>query len=115
MSIETVKSGSMVFSVPQRGVGAAEELKCVQIHAIKLAVKPQQKSYREIVTIRHLLVRCTFKEKCIFMDNGYIKEVLFLFISLSSHLKLSVDIFIMSVRHEFAVCRFIFVKRSCLR
>ncbi len=39
-----VKSGSMVFSVPQQqqAVSAAEEF-CVQIHAIKLAVKPQQK------------------------------------------------------------------------
>ncbi len=39
----TVKSGSTVFSVQQqRAVSAAEEF-CVQIHAIKLAVKPQQK------------------------------------------------------------------------
>ncbi len=39
-----VKSGSTVFSVPQqqRAVSAAEEF-CVQIHAIKLAIKPQQK------------------------------------------------------------------------
>ncbi len=40
----TVKSGSTVFRVPQqqRAVSAAKEF-CVQIHAIKLAVKPQQK------------------------------------------------------------------------
>ncbi len=41
----TVKSGSAVFSVPQqqqRAVSTAEEF-CVQIHAIKLAIKPQQK------------------------------------------------------------------------
>ncbi len=39
----TVKSGSTVFSFPQkqRAVSTAEEF-CVQIHAIKLAVKPQQ-------------------------------------------------------------------------
>ncbi len=39
-----VKSGSTVFSVQQqqRAVSAAEEF-CVQIHAIKLAIKPQQK------------------------------------------------------------------------
>ncbi len=39
----TVKSGSMVFSFPQqqRAVSTAEEF-CVQIHVIKLAVKPLQ-------------------------------------------------------------------------
>ncbi len=39
-----VKSGSTVFSVQQqqRAVSAAEEF-CIQIHAIKLAIKPQQK------------------------------------------------------------------------
>ncbi len=36
-------------------------------------------------------------------------------ISLSDHLKLSIDIFIMSVRHIFAQLRFIFKKRSCSR
>ncbi len=35
--------------------------------------------------------------------------------SLSSNLKLSIDIFIMSVRHVFADFRFIFVKCSCSR
>ncbi len=46
-----------------------------------------------------------------------IKEFLFsvCFISLSSNLKLSVDIFIMSVRHVFAEFQYIFVKRSCSR
>ncbi len=47
------------------------------------------------------------------------KEFLFLFsiwfISLSSNLKLSIDIFIMSVGHVFADFRFIFVKCSCSR
>ncbi len=40
----TVKNGSTVFSVlqQQRAISAAEEF-CVQIHAIKLAIKPQQK------------------------------------------------------------------------
>ncbi len=40
----TVKKGSTVFSVlqQQRAISAAEEF-CVQIHAIKLAIKPQQK------------------------------------------------------------------------
>ncbi len=58
----------------------------------------------EIVRIRHLLIRRDFREKCIFMDNDYIKSFLFLylFVWLSSNLKLSIDIFIMTVRHEFA-------------
>ncbi len=47
------------------------------------------------------------------------KEFLFLFsiwfISLSSNLKLSIYIFIMSVSHVFADFRFIFVKCSCSR
>ncbi len=47
------------------------------------------------------------------------KEFLFLFsiwfISLSSNLKLSIDIFIMSVSHVFSDFRFIFVKCSCSR
>ncbi len=45
------------------------------------------------------------------------KEFLFLiwFISLSSNLKLSIDIFSMSVSHVFVDFRFIFVKRSCSR
>ncbi len=49
------------------------------------------------------------------------KEILFLFlfsiwfISLSSNLKLSIYIFIMSVSHVFADFRFIFVKCSCSR
>ncbi len=45
------------------------------------------------------------------------KEFLFSiwFISLSSNLKLSIDIFIMSVSHVFADFRFIFVKCSCSR
>ncbi len=40
----TAESGSTVFSVQQqqRAVSAAEEF-CVQIQAIKLAIKPQQK------------------------------------------------------------------------
>ncbi len=45
-----------------------------------------------------------------------IKEFCFqFFFSLSDNLKLSVDIFVMSVRHVFAEFRFIFVKRSCSR
>ncbi len=45
------------------------------------------------------------------------KEFLFSiwFISLSSNLKLSIDIFVMSVSHVFADFRFIFVKCSCSR
>ncbi len=45
------------------------------------------------------------------------KEFLFSiwFISLSSNLKLSIDIFILSVSHVFADFRFIFVKCSCSR
>ncbi len=38
-----------------------------------------------------------------------------LLISLSSNLKLSIDIFIMSLSHVFADFRFIFVKCSCSR
>ncbi len=37
---------------------------------------------REIVRIRHLFIRRDFREKCIFTDNDYMKEFLFLFISL---------------------------------
>ncbi len=44
------------------------------------------------------------------------KEFLFLIcFVLSSNLKLSMDIFVMSVRHVFAEFRLIFVKRSCSR
>ncbi len=69
------------------------------------------------ILTRHLLIRRAFREKCIFMDYDYMKEFLFLicFISLSSNLKLSIEIFIMSVRHVFAEFRFIFVKRSYSR
>ncbi len=51
------------------------------------------------------------------MDYDYNERCLFFicFILLSSNLKLSIDIFIMSVRHVFAEFRFIFVKRSCSR
>ncbi len=69
----------------------------------------------EIVRIHHLLIGRTFKEKCIFTDNDYTKEFFYLFILLSGNLKLSVDIFIMSVRQVFTVFWFIFVKRSCSR
>ncbi len=41
--------------------------------------------------------------------------ILIYFILLSSNLKLSIYIFVMSVRHVFAEFRFIFVKRSCSR
>ncbi len=41
------------------------------------------------------------------------KEFCFIcFISLSSHLKLSIDVCIMSVRHVFAKFRFIFVQSA---
>ncbi len=45
------------------------------------------------------------------------KEFLFLtcFVSLSSNLKISIHIFIMSVRHVFTEFWLIFVKRSCSR
>ncbi len=61
----------------------------------------------EIVMICHLLIKRAFREKCICMDNDYIKEFLFLFISLSINLKLSI---IMYVRYVFAVFHFIFQK-----
>ncbi len=65
------------------------------------------------ILTHHLLTGRAFRKKCIFMD--YIK---FLFsiplISLSSNLKLSIDIF-MSVIHVFAEFGFIFVESaSCL-
>ncbi len=65
---------------------------------------------------RHLLVIVYApREKCIF--RIIMKEFLFsiLFISLSSNLKLSIYIFIMSVRHVFVDFQFMFVKRSCSR
>ncbi len=46
-----------------------------------------------IVRIRHLLIRRAFRETCIFTHNDYIKDFLFLFVSLSSNLKLSIDIY----------------------
>ncbi len=51
------------------------------------------------------------------MDYDYNERVFVLncFISLSSNLKLSIDIFVMSVRHVFAEFRLIYVKRSCSR
>ncbi len=55
-----------------------------------------------------------FREKCIFTDN-IMEEFFICFISLSSNLKLSIDIFIMSVRQVFAEFLFIFVKSSCSR
>ncbi len=59
----------------------------------------------------HLLIRRAFREKCIFTDyNERVFVFVFdLFISLSSNLKLSIDIFIMSVSHVFTDFRFIFV------
>ncbi len=55
--------------------------------------------------------------KCIFTDYNervFVFDLIW-FISLSSNLKLSIDIFIMSVSHVFADFRFIFVKCSCSR
>ncbi len=70
-----------------------------------------------LILIRRLLIRSAFREKCIFMINIIIKGFLFsiFFILLSFNLKLSIDIFIMSVRHVFAQLRLFFVKRSCSR
>ncbi len=67
------------------------------------------------ILTRRLLIRLAFREKCIFTD--YNESLLFSiwFISLSSNLKLSIDIFIMSVSHVFADFWFIFVKCSCSR
>ncbi len=69
-----------------------------------------------LILTRRLLIRSAFREKCIFIDydQDYNKRVFVLhfFISLSDNLKLSIDIFIRSVRHVFAQLRFIFVKRS---
>ncbi len=61
-----------------------------------------------MILTRHLLIRHAFREKCIFCVFDCIYFV-------NSNLKLSIDIFIMSVRHVFADFRFIFVKRSCSR
>ncbi len=75
----------------------------------------KMKNQMKILT--HLLIRRAFREKCIFTD--YNERVFVLlsiwFISLSINLKLSIDIFIMSVRHVFADFRFIFVTCSCSR
>ncbi len=61
----------------------------------------------------HLIIRCAFRKKCIFTDY-IMKEFLFWIwiILFCSRLKLSIDIFIMSVRKIFAEFRCIFVKRS---
>ncbi len=72
------------------------------------------KNQMKILT-RHLLIRRAFREKCIFTDYNERVFVFDWFISLSSNLKLSIDIFIMSVSHVFADFRFIFVKCSCSR
>ncbi len=55
-----------------------------------------------MILTRRLLIRRAFREKCIFTDYDYNESFCFL----------SIDIFIMSVRHVFAEFRFIFVKRS---
>ncbi len=74
--------------------------------------------FSESVTIltRHLLIRRVFRMASLRIMI-IMKEFLFSvsFLSLSSNLKLSIDIFIMSVRHAFAEFRLIFVKRSCSR
>ncbi len=50
-----------------------------------------------MIRIRYLLIRCAFRKKCI-TDYDYNESLFFiLIISLSSNLKLSIDIFIMSV------------------
>ncbi len=59
-----------------------------------------------LILTPRLLIRSAFREKCIFIDydQDYNKIVFVFnfFISLSDNLKLSIDIFIMSVRHVFA-------------
>ncbi len=67
------------------------------------------------ILTRHLLIRRAFREKSIFTDYDYNERVFVfnLFISLSSNLMRSTDIFIMFVRHAFDEFRFIYVKRSC--
>ncbi len=55
------------------------------------------------------------KNASLFIKIKIIIKYIFFIISLSDHLKLSIDIFIMSVRHVFAQLQFIFKKRSCLR
>ncbi len=72
-----------------------------------------------LILTRRLLIRSAFREKCIFIDydQDYNKRVFVFnfFILLSDNLRLSIDIFIMSVRHVFAQLRFIFVKHSYSR
>ncbi len=72
------------------------------------------KNQMKILT-RRLLIRLALERSA--SSRIIMKEFLFSiwFISLSSNLKLSIDIFIMSVRHVFADFRFIFVKCSCSR
>ncbi len=62
-----------------------------------------------MILTRRLLIRRAFREKCIFTDYDYNERVFVfdLIYSLSSNLKLSIDIFIMSVRHVFTGFRFI--------
>ncbi len=68
-----------------------------------------------MILTRHLLIRAPLERSA--SSRIIMKEFLFSiwFISLSSNLKLSIDIFIMSVSHVFADFRFIFVKCSCSR
>ncbi len=69
-----------------------------------------------LILIRHLFIRRAFREKFIFIDYDYNQNVLVFKKKISlSNLKLSIHIFIMSMRHVFAQLRFIFVKHSCSR
>ncbi len=68
-----------------------------------------------LILTRHLLIRRTFREKCIFTDYNERVFLLLLLFSLSSNLKLSIDIYIMSVMHVFADFQLILVKGSYSR
>ncbi len=61
---------------------------------------------------RHRFIGRAFREKCIFTD--YIMKEFLFSIWVISYLKLSLDIFIISVT-QFVEFRFIIVKRSCSR
>ncbi len=67
-----------------------------------------------MILTRHLLIRRAFRDNCFFTEYDY-NESVFVFnliISLSTNLKLSIDIFVISVRHVFTEFRFIFLFKT---
>ncbi len=136
-----VKSGSTVFRVPQqqRAVSAAESNKaCHKAPAKVITMNVSGGNSKEIFELftNKLVFSVSVSQRWRIRWRSWLaissldsplersassriimKEFLFSiwFISFSSNLKLSIDIFIMPVRHVFADFRFIFVKCSCSR